>query len=118
MRQLTINNKNNRILRNYITRSGKVPFLDWLNSIKDSSTRHRIRRRLDRVEMGHYGEYKPLGDGICELKLAFGPGYCIYFAEYDNVIVILLCGGDKSTQVKDIHTAKTYWQELLERDHE
>lgn len=77
--------------------------------------RHRIRRRLDRVEMSHYGDYKPLGDGICELKLDFGPGYRIYFAEKDDVIIILLCGGDKSSQVKDIHTAKIYWRELLER---
>ena len=111
-------NKNNKILRNYITQSGKVPFLDWLNGIKDSVTRHRIRRRLDRVELGHYGVYKALGDGICELKLDFGPGYRIYFAEHDEIIVILLCGGNKSSQVKDINTAKMYWQELLERSDE
>ncbi|MBA2649863.1 MAG: type II toxin-antitoxin system RelE/ParE family toxin [Legionella sp.] len=113
-----MNKKNNRILRNYITQSGKVPFVEWIKGIKDPVTRHRIRRRLDRVEQGHYGDYKPLGDGICELKLAFGSGYRIYFAECDEVIIILLCGGDKSSQVRDINTAKIYWQELLERDHE
>jgi len=68
--------------------------------------------------MGNYGDYKPLGDGICELKFDFGPGYRIYFAEDGDVIVILLCGGDKNSQVQDIKTAKMYWQELLERDHE
>lgn len=109
-------NQNNKILRNYITSSGKIPFLDWLNGIKDSTTRHRIRRRLDRLEIGHYGEYKILGEGVCELKLDFGPGYRIYFAEHDNIVVILLCGGDKGSQSKDIQTAKTYWRELLERN--
>jgi len=107
-----------RTLQNYITPTGAVPFVDWINGLKDPVTRHRIRRRLDRVEMGHYGDYKPPGDGICELKFDFGPGYRIYFAEEGDVIVILLCGGDKSSQVQDIKTTKMYWQELLERDHE
>ena len=110
--------KNNNILRNYVTESGKIPFLDWINSIKDSTTRHRIRRRLDRVELGHYGEYKVLGDGVCELKLDFGPGYRIYFTEQEDIIVILLCGGDKGSQKKDIQTAKMYWRDLLERNYE
>ena len=73
---------------------------------------------MDRVEVGNYGDYKPLGDGVYELKLHFGSGYRVYFAEYDDIIVILLCGGDKSTQSKDIEIAKTYWKELLERNNE
>jgi putative addiction module killer protein len=73
---------------------------------------------LDRVEIGNYGDYKSLGDGVYELKLHFGSGYRVYFAEYDNIIVILLCGCDKSTQSKDIETAKTYWKELMERNNE
>ncbi len=108
---------NQRILRNYRTPAGKLPFVEWLKNIKDPTTRHRIRRRLDKLELGHYGDYRPLGDGICELKLDFGPGYRIYFAEKDDVIVILLCGGDKSSQEKDIKTAKMYWLELSERNH-
>lgn len=107
-----------RNLRNYKTQSGKIPFLDWLNSIKDPVVRHRIRRRLDRVELGNLGDYKILEEGVCELRLDFGPGFRIYFAEEGDVIVILLCGGDKSTQEKDIKTAKKYWKELLERSHE
>jgi putative addiction module killer protein len=105
-----------RILRNYKTLSGTVPFVDWMNSIKDPVTRLRIRRRLDRVELGNLGDYKSLGDGISELKLPFGCGYRIYFAEDGDVIIILLSGGDKSSQVKDIATAKTYWRELLGRE--
>jgi putative addiction module killer protein len=112
-----MNKKNNKTLRNYVTPSGKVPFKEWMNNIKDPTVRHRIRSRLDRVEIGHYGNYRVLGDGVFELKLDFGPGYRIYFAEQDDIIIILLCGGDKSSQSKDIDTAKTYLKELLERNN-
>lgn len=103
-----------KILRNYVTPSGKIPFLEWLNNLKDSVTRLRIRRRLDRVEQGNVGDCEPVGDGVFELKLAFGAGYRIYFAEWDDTIIILLCAGDKSSQKK----AKLYWQELKERSDE
>lgn len=104
-----------RILRNYTTPSGVVPFEEWINSLKDSVVRHRIRTRLDRVEKGNLGIYKPLGDGVSELKFDFGSGYRIYFAEEGDIFIILLCGGDKSSQKKDIKIAKAYWKELLER---
>ena len=107
-----------RILRNYVTPSGTIPFEEWMNGLKDSVTRHRIQTRLDRVEKGNFGDYKPVGEGVCELRFDFGSGHRIYFVEEGDVIVILLCGGDKSSQVKDIKTAKIYWQELLERNHE
>ena len=109
---------NHKILRNYITPSGKVPFLEWLNSIKDQSTRLRIRRRLDRLELGNLGDCEPVGEGVSELRLFFGSGYRIYFAEQDEVIIILLCGGDKGSQKKDIKTAKIYLHELKERSDE
>lgn len=98
--------------------SGKAPYTDWINSIKDPINRARIRRRIDRLEQDHYGDFKALGDGIMELRLHFGPGYRIYFAEYDDVIVILLCGGDKSSQKKDVKIAKEYWRELQEKLNE
>ena len=98
--------------------SWKSPYNDWIDGIKDSVTRARIRRRLDRLEQGHYGDYKPLGDGVHELKFHFGSGYRIYFAELDDVIVILLCGGDKSTQKNDVKIAKQYWRELQEKLNE
>jgi len=75
-------------------------------------------RRLDRVALGHYGDYKALGDGVYELRLAFGPGYRVYFCEYDNVTVILLIAGDKSRQSKDIALAKQYCRELRGNNHE
>lgn len=111
--------KNNyKILRNYTTPSGKVPFLEWLNNLKDSTTRLRIRSRLDRLELGNLGDCKSVGDGVSELRLSFGSGYRIYFAEQDDVIIILLCAGDKGSQKKDIKRAKIYWSELKERSDE
>jgi putative addiction module killer protein len=109
---------NHKILRNYETLSGKVPFLEWLNGLRDPITRLRIRRRLDRLELGNMGDCEPVGEGVSELRLFFGSGYRIYFAEQDDEIIILLCGGDKSSQQKDIKTAKTYWLELKERSNE
>lgn len=109
---------NHKILRNYVTPSGKVPFLEWINSIKDPSTRLRIRRRLDRLELGNLGDCEPVGEGVSELRLFFGSGYRIYFADQDNTLIILLCGGDKASQKKDIKTAKMYWHELKERSDE
>ena len=107
-----------RILRNYTTLAGEIPFLKWLNKLKDSVTRLRIRHRLDRLELGNLGDCQSVGDGVFELRLFFGSGYRIYFAEQDETIVILLCAGDKSTQKKDIKIAKSYWQELKERSDE
>ena len=66
------------------------------------------------MELGHYGDYKVLGDGISELRLQFGSGYRIYFTEMNDIVVILLCGGDKKSQKKDIAIAKKYLKELQE----
>jgi putative addiction module killer protein len=102
-------------LRYYISPKGKAPFVTWLNKIKDFTVRSRIERRLERIELGNYGDFKAIGDGIYELRLAFGSGYRIYFAETEETIVLLLCGGDKSTQSKDIELAKYFWQEFKGR---
>jgi len=104
-----------RVLRHYVTPSGKTPFLEWLSSIKDPVTRMKIRRRLDRVALGNFGDYKVLGDELFELKFVFGPGYRIYYSEQDDQIIILLCAGDKGSQVKDIELAKSYLKELKVR---
>jgi putative addiction module killer protein len=104
-----------KILRYYIKPNGKSPFSEWVKKIKDRTTQSRIERRLERMENGNYGDYKNLGDGVFELRLDFGAGYRIYFAEIDSVIVLLLCGGDKSTQPKDIALAKQYLYELRGR---
>lgn len=101
-------------LRYYVAPTQKIPFLEWLNHLKDPQIRARIRTRLDRLEQGNYGDYKSVGDGVFELRLDFGSGYRIYYAEAGDCLVILLCGGDKRTQTADIQTAKRYWQALQE----
>ena len=95
----------------YTTKEGRQPYSDWLNGLRDGMTRRRIIQRVTRLESGNYGDCKSLKDGVFELRLAFGSGYRIYFAEDGNTFVILLCGGDKSTQEKDIEGAKAYWKE-------
>ncbi len=100
-----------RELEFYRTQHGRVPFIDWFESIRDRKTLTRIRGRLTRLELGNLGDFQPVGEGVYELRIHFGPGYRIYFAEVSNTIILLLCGGDKSSQQRDIERAKTYWQD-------
>lgn len=103
-------------LINYVTSKGKIPFQDWLRLFKkDVKTRSRIIARLQRLEKGHYGDSKHVGKGVFELRLHFGSGYRIYFAEEGMHIILLLCGGDKSTQSEDILKAQRYWQKYKTR---
>ena len=95
----------------YITNEGKIPFLEWLNSIKDLKIQRRIKLRIDRLIDGNFGDTKSVGDKLYELRLFFGAGYRVYYTIEDNVLVILFTGGDKSTQTKDIEKAKAYLQE-------
>ncbi len=95
----------------YADENGSEPFTEWLESLRDPSVRRRILVRLRRVEQGNYGDYKPLQDGIYELRFTFGPGYRVYFAEDGDTVMVILGGGDKSTQNKDIDNAKTRWKE-------
>lgn len=95
----------------YTDKSGREPFTNWLHGLKDAKSRRRILTRLRRIEQGNYGDCRYLQDGVFELRLFFGPGYRIYFGEDGDRLVVLLCGGDKSKQDKDIQTAIMYWKE-------
>ena len=103
-----------RNLQIYQTRNGQKPFIQWLESIQDLGTQGRIDRRLERLANGNFGDCRSIGDGVFELRIHFGPGYRIYFGELDDTIVLLLCGGDKSSQERDIRRAKTYWLQYKE----
>jgi putative addiction module killer protein len=105
-------------LRFYRTPQGKEPFTKWFSTVKDKVTKAHIKSRLDRLTLGHYGDYKALGHGIYELRIHYGCGYRIYFAEHDPVIILLLLGGDKSTQQRDIEKAKSFWLDFKERCYE
>lgn len=85
----------------YRTGNDKKPFVEWIYSLKDSKVRGVIKTRLDRLENGAYGDCEPVGDGVKESRIHFGPGYRIYFGEDETTIVIILCGGSKSSQRKD-----------------
>ena len=91
------------------------PFTEWLQGLRDRQGRQRILVRIGRLEQGNYGDTAPVGDGVSELRLFFGPGYRVYFGEDERTVVVLLCGGDKSTQHRDITQAKIYWKEYLSR---
>jgi putative addiction module killer protein len=80
--------------------------------------RKRILTRISRRQQGNYGDCEAVGEGISELRMFFGPGYRVYFGENGNDIVILLCGGDKGSQDKDIQQAKIYWEEYLSNEEE
>lgn len=100
----------------YADSGGKEPFTKWLKGLRDPITRRRILQRITRVKSGNFGDYKSLKDGVSELRLSFGAGYRVYYGEEGETLVILLSGGDKSTQKQDIETAKDYWKEYLEND--
>lgn len=80
-------------------------YLDWVNSLKDRVGRARIQVRVDRLVHGNPGKHRVLTDGVCELKIDFGPGYRVYYIERGGALIVLLAGGDKSTQAQDIKTA-------------
>jgi len=102
-------------LRYYQTATGEQPFVDWLQGLGDRQARARIEARLARVAVGNFGDVEPVGEGLLELRIDWGPGYRVYFARLGKVIVLLLCGGDKRTQQKDIKRAKSYFQDFKAR---
>ena len=106
-----------RVIRRYITIEGQVPFAQWLESLRDLKAVNKIDARLSRVEHGNLGDYRTVGEGVCELRINYGPGYRIYFGQVGSTIVLLLCGGDKSTQEQDILTAQAYWKDYRRREN-
>lgn len=100
----------------YKTDNGECPVVSWLESL-DSSTRYRIKSRLARVAIGNLGDYKMFGNGLGELRFKFGSGYRLYFSEFNGEIILLLCGGDKGTQKKDIKKAGHYLDDYLQGDN-
>lgn len=89
-------------------------FRKWRTRLKDDRARALIASRLDRLAFGHAGDVEPVGQGISELRIHYGPGYRIYFQKRKDTIIILLCGGDKSSQARDIKTAKRLAEEWSE----
>lgn len=93
-----------------------APFSKWLVGLRDGRARDKILARLRRFELGNLGDVKPIGQGLSEARIDHGPGYRLYFAQRADVVVILLCGGTKQTQVSDIRLAKHMAEELNNDD--
>lgn len=87
-------------------------FASWFAGLDDRMTRARIDVRIRRLSLGLPGDARPVGEGVSELRMHFGPGYRVYFTEHGGELVILLAGGDKSTQARDIRVAKMLAREL------
>ena len=94
---------------------GAPHYLDWLDALRDARGRVKIRARLDRVLLGNLGDRAGVGEGVEELRIDFGPGYRVYIGQVGSKVVLLLCGGDKSTQAEDIREAKNYWKDYKRR---
>ena len=107
-----------REARNYITPEGRNPFRQWLTQLRDKRARANIQRRVARLQEGNFGDCKRLGRDLYELRIDYGPGYRVYFGIFTSHIVILLCGGQKKTQQRDIARAQNYWNEIRSRYHE
>jgi putative addiction module killer protein len=99
----------------YQTAAGRQPFAEWLKNLNDHEARSRIWARLARVASGNLGDHRSVGEGELELPAVFGPGYRIYFSRIGEAIILLLCGGDKDTQQRDIRRAKAYLKDFKAR---
>jgi putative addiction module killer protein len=91
-------------------------FRKWRTKLKDERARALIASRLDRLAFGHTGDAEPVGDGISELRIHYGPGYRVYFQKRGAVLIVLLCGGDKGSQARDIKAAKLLAKDWSEPD--
>jgi putative addiction module killer protein len=102
-------------VREYQGVDGKAPVTQWLSDLRDPAARARIVSRLDRLKAGLLGDWKSIGKGVCELRIDYGAGYRVYYAQDGEALIILLCGGDKRSQAKDIERAHAYWKDYKAR---
>jgi putative addiction module killer protein len=102
-------------IRHYVSRTGKDIFDDWLTQLADARAQAKIASRINRLAAGNFGDCKPLRQGVCELRIDWGPGYRVYYAMIGRECVLLLCGGDKRKQSTDIKRALAYLKDYKER---
>ena len=102
-------------VRHYVTRAGKDLFDDWLSKLADTRAQAKVASRINRLATGNFGDCKPLRQGLCEMRIDWGPGYRVYYATLGSVCVLLLCGGDKRKQSSDIERALEFLRDYKER---
>lgn len=100
-------------IRRYQLEEGRVPLDEWLAGLRDKSASAALRMRIRRLEAGNFGDCKPVGEGVSELRVDVGPGYRLYHARHGKTF--FMCGGDKSSQPADIKRAKAYWADWKRR---
>ena len=105
-------------IRFFKTEQGNEPFRKWLNKIKDNTALALINNRIKRLSLGYDGDYKRVAKNVFEIRIHYGPGYRVYFSFQNNEIIILLLGGNKSSQKKDIKFAEEYLKSYKERFYE
>ena len=99
----------------YRQENGRCPFTEWHSSLRDKQAQARILTRMRQVEAENLGDHAPVGEGVLELRIHVGAGYRVYFARSGSTLIILLCGGDKGTQSRDIEKAKLFWADWKQR---
>lgn len=99
----------------YVREDGSEPFGAWQAGLRDKIAQARIRVRLNQVEAGNFGDCEPVGEGVLELRIHVGAGYRAYLGRHGKVLVVLLCGGDKSSQAADIRRAHEFWADWKRR---
>ena len=102
-------------IRHYLTRDERDLFMEWRLTLRDNLAKIAIDRRVNRIELGNFGDHRFCRDGVWELRIDTGPGYRVYYAIAAEQIVLLLCGGDKRTQEADIDRACAYWRDWQQR---
>lgn len=102
-------------IRHYRTDQGRDLFVEWFSALRDRQAQARIAARLERLELGNFGDCRGVGGGVSELRVDWGPGYRVYFGRDAQTVIVLICGGDKRTQDKDIGKAAKLWREYLDR---
>jgi len=99
----------------YLDANRRDHFQEWLDSLRDTKGRIAVLRRIDRIVDGNFGDHKFCQSNVWELRIPVGPGYRVYYAQKGETVVLLLCGGSKRTQKKDIARAVEYWEDFLQR---
>ena len=105
-------------IRLYVTKRGEAPFSVWLNSLKDARTRAIIRVRLNRIRLGNFGDCRSVGQGFSGLRIDYGPGFRVYFGRVGTKVILLLSGGGKSGQERDIKKAREFWADYRSGGHD
>jgi putative addiction module killer protein len=103
------------IIHEYTDEQGKSPYAEWLLLLRDKRARARVMMQVDRMELGLFGDSVPIGEGLSELRIHYGPGYRVYYGKAEQHFYLLLCGGNKSTQSRDIKRAKAHWRDYRRR---